>query len=117
MKYYLLSAMKPVGEPTAPASMVEINRRLSVFHDELREAGAWVFAGGLHRPDAATVLRPLGDEVEETEGPYAENKEFLGGICLLMAPDLDVALEWGRKAALATTMPVEVRPFLGQVDD
>lgn len=117
MKYYLLSAMKPVGEPSAQGTLVEINRRLSAFHDELREAGAWVFAGGLHRPDAATVLRPQGDEVEVTEGRYAENKEFLGGICLLMAPDLDVALEWGRKAALATTLPVEVRPFLGEVDD
>ncbi|WP_055527672.1 YciI family protein [Streptomyces graminilatus] len=117
MKYYLLSAMKSVGEPAVPESMVEINHRLSVFHDELREAGAWVFAGGLHRPDAATVLRPSGDDVEETEGPYAENKEFLGGICLLKAPDLDAALEWGHKAALATTLPIEVRPFLGSADD
>ena len=117
MKYYLLSAMKPVGEQSAPETMVEINRRLNDFHEELREAGAWVFAGGLHRPDAATVVRPLGDEVEVIEGPYAEHKEFLGGICLVMAPDLDAALEWGRRAALATTLPVEVRPFLGEVDD
>jgi hypothetical protein len=33
----------------------------------------------------------------------------------VQAPDLDAALEWGRKAAAATTLPIEVRPF--QDDD
>jgi hypothetical protein len=27
------------------------------------------------------------------------------------APDLEAALEWGRKTARALTLPVEVRPF------
>ena len=41
-------------------------------------------------------------------------RENLGGICLIKAPDLDAALEWGRKATLATTLPIEVRPFMGE---
>ncbi|MEU6666752.1 hypothetical protein [Streptomyces sp. NPDC046727] len=30
------------------------------------------------------------------------------------AADLDEALAWGRRAALATTLPIEVRPFVDQ---
>lgn len=116
MKYYLLSVVQPVGEPPAPEVLEEIGGKLDVFHRELREAGAWVFAGGLHGPESATVLRPRGEDVLVTDGPYAEGKEVLGGICLIKAPDLDAALAWGRKAALATTLPVEVRPFLGEAD-
>ena len=32
-----------------------------------------------------------------TDGPYAEGKEHIGGFMVVKAPDLDVALEWGRK--------------------
>jgi hypothetical protein len=30
---------------------------------------------------------------------------------VVQAPDLDAALEWGRRLARATTLPIEVRPF------
>ena len=29
-------------------------------------------------------------------------------------PHLDAALEWGRRLAQATTLPIEVRPFQGE---
>lgn len=116
MKQYLLSVMQPAGEPPEPAELAEITRKLEIFHQELHEAGAWVFAGGLHDPDTATVLRPKGDDVLVTDGPYVEAKEHLGGLCIVRAPDLDAALEWGRKAAQATTLPIEVRPFQGEAE-
>ncbi|MFG2132902.1 YciI family protein [Streptomyces sp. NPDC048751] len=115
MKYYLLSVVQPSeGEPPSAEGLAEISRNLETFHQELREAGAWVFAGGLHGPETATVLRPEGGDVLITDGPYAEGKEYLGGICLIKAPDLDAALRWGRRATWATTLPVEVRPFMGE---
>ncbi|MFF1629097.1 YciI family protein [Streptomyces sp. NPDC058272] len=117
MKHYLLSVMQPQGEPPAPEAMEEIMHNLDVFHTELRAAGAWVFAGGLHGPETATVLRATGADVLVTDGPYTESKEYLGGICLIKAPDLDAALAWGRKATLATTLPIEVRPFMGEAED
>ena len=46
-----------------------------------------------------------------TDGPYLETKEHSGGFWVLEAVDLDEALEWGRKAAVACRAPVEVRPF------
>ncbi|MFF3330527.1 YciI family protein [Streptomyces sp. NPDC002888] len=115
MKYYLLSVVQPSeGEPPSAEALAEIKRNLETFHQELREAGAWVFAAGLHGPETATVLRPGGGDVLITDGPYAEGKEYLGGICLIKAPDLDAALEWGRRATWATTLPIEVRPFMGE---
>jgi len=46
-----------------------------------------------------------------TDWPYLETKEHIGGFWVLEAVDLDEALEWGRKAAVACRAPVEVRPF------
>ncbi|MEE3921565.1 YciI family protein [Micromonospora sp. BRA006-A] len=49
-----------------------------------------------------------------TDGPFAEGKEYLGGVTIIRAADLDAALDWGRRYALATTLPIEVRPFQGE---
>jgi hypothetical protein len=46
-----------------------------------------------------------------TDGPFAEGKEFIGGLTIIEAPDLDAALAWARRSARATTLPIEVRPF------
>jgi len=49
-----------------------------------------------------------------TDGPFAEGKEHLGGFTIVRARDLDDALAWGRRIALATGLPIEVRPFQGE---
>jgi hypothetical protein len=46
-----------------------------------------------------------------TDGPYLETKEHVGGFTILKAANLDEALAWARKGALACRVPVEVRPF------
>ena len=111
MKTYLLSVIQPDG-PTPPRERLEeIMRDVSAVNEELRAAGAWVFSAGLHDPSTATVLKPRGDEVLMTDGPFAEGKEHIGGLSIIRAEDLDSALAWGRRLAVATTLPIEVRPF------
>lgn len=121
MKHYLLSIQQPDGDaPPDPEFLEPIMRDVEAFNQELKAAGAWVFAGGLellHHPSTATVLRPQGDELLVTDGPYAEGKEHVGGLSIVAAPDLDAALDWGRKLARATRLPVEVRPFQGEAED
>ncbi len=117
MKHYLLSIQQPDGGPASPELLEPIMRDLATFNQELKAAGAWVFAGGLHEPSTATVVRPQGDGFLMTDGPYVEGKEHVGGLSIVAAPDLDVALDWGRKLAGATTLPVEVRPFQGEPAD
>jgi len=116
MTQYLLSIYQPDGPVPEPDVLAAISRDLAAVNRELVDAGAWVFAGGLFPASTATVLRPAPDDVLMTDGPYVEGKEHLGGFTIVSAPDLDVALEWGRKLARATTLPVEVRPFQGEAD-
>jgi hypothetical protein len=111
MRQYLLSVYQPLGDPPAPQELERISRDVEALNDELKAAGAWVFAGGLHPPSTATVVRAQGGDVLVTDGPFVEGKEHLGGLCIIRAPDLDAALAWARKAAAATTLPIEVRPF------
>jgi hypothetical protein len=110
MQRYLLSVIQPDGDP--PAGLLEkVMPDVEAWTGELKAAGAWVFAAGLRPPSTATVLRPQGGEVLTTDGPFAEGKEHVGGFTIIAAADLDEALAWGRKAALATTLPIEVRPM------
>lgn len=87
--------------------------QVSAFNDELQQAGAWVFAAGLHPSSSATVVRSAAGQVSMTDGPYAETKEQMGGFWVIEAPDLDAALTWAGKAATASGEPVEVRPAQG----
>ncbi|WP_427129368.1 YciI family protein [Pseudarthrobacter sp. S9] len=111
MSQYLLSIYQPDGPAPAPEIFEPIMRDLEALNRELKAAGAWVFAAGLHPAESATVLRPQGGEVLITDGPFTEGKEHLGGFTVIEAEDLDAALGWARKLASATTLPVEVRPF------
>jgi hypothetical protein len=119
MKQYLLSMYQPEGDPPPPEVLEPIMRDLEALEGEMKAAGAWVFSGGLHAPSTATVLRVReGGEVLVTDGPYAEGKEHIGGFTIVRAPDLDAALEWARRYALAVALlPIEVRPFQGEAED
>jgi len=109
--HYLLAMYQPAGDPPPPEVLGPIVRDLEDLRQEMLAAGVWVFAGGLHDPDTATVLRYDGSEVLVTDGPYIEGKEHMGGFTILDVPDLDAALDWGRRYARAVPLPIEVRPF------
>ena len=112
MKQYLLAVHMVEGEPLpSEAEMQQTYQRVDVLNDEIRAAGAWVFAGGLHPPSLATVVRAQSGQVITTDGPFAETKEQLGGFWVIQAADLDAALEWAAKGSAACGGPVEVRPF------
>ena len=114
MTQYLLSVYQPAGGAPPPEVLEPVMRRVDELNREMKAAGVWVFAGGLYDPSTATVARVRDGDVLMTDGPFAEGKEILGGICIITAPDLDAALAWGAKLARATTLPIEVRPFQGQ---
>lgn len=113
MSQYLLSVWG-VEEDLAkvsPEDMTQMFEDVDKFNAEVQAAGAWVFAGGLHLSDTATVVRVEDGEVLTTDGPYAEAKEHMGGFWVIEANDLDEALAWAAKGTVACQSPVEVRPF------
>jgi hypothetical protein len=117
MTQYLLSVYQPEGTPPPPEVLEKIMQNVGAVREEMKTAGAWVFSGGLHAPSTATVLQLQGSEVLTTDGPFAEGKEYLGGFTIINAPDLDSALEWGRKLAQVLPLPIEVRPFVDEPGD
>jgi len=88
----------------------EIGRAMHALNTEMEAAGALFFAGGLYPPSHAKTLRaqPNG-KVLITDGPYTESKEHIGGLLILEAADMEAALEWARKGAIAGKGNVEVR--------
>jgi hypothetical protein len=112
MTQYMLAVHMVDGEEMPPED--EIQKQYAAtdeFNAELQASGAWVFAGGLHAADVATVVRAEGDKVVTTDGPFAESKEHLGGFWIVEAPDLDAALALAARGSAACGAPVEVRPF------
>ena len=114
MSQYLLSVHTVEGEarkkPT-PEEMQQFMERIDALEAEMRASGAFVFTGGLHGPDAATVVRVSDGDLVTTDGPFAESKEHIGGFYVINADDLDAALAWAGKVVDAINAPIEVRPF------
>ena len=112
MPQYVLNMVQPVGVIPPPEMLAPVMRELAALNEEMRAAGAWVFAAALHQPETSTVVRADGDEVLVTDGPYAEGKEFVGGFDLVQVDDLDGALHWAGRIARITGLPIEVRPVV-----
>ena len=112
MPQYVLNMVQPAGVVPPPEVLEPIMRDLAALNEEMKAAGAWVFAAALHQPETSTVVRADGDDVLVTDGPYAEAKEFVGGFDLIEADDLDGALAWAGRLALVVGLPIEVRPVV-----
>jgi len=123
MTQYLMSVYMVEGEELpSPEVMEQMYKDVDVFNSEIQASGNWVFAGGLHPANTATVVKvaepaqPWTDalgtgDVITTDGPFAETKEQLGGFWVIEAKDLDEALALAARATVACHAPVEVRPF------
>ncbi|TDE48023.1 hypothetical protein E1295_21880 [Nonomuraea mesophila] len=112
MKKYLLAVQFDESVPWPPEEMQAQMDRTEQVTAEMRQAGSWVFVGGLLGSHATTVVRPGSGTTTMTDGPFAETKEQLGGFWVIQCDDLDQALAWAGKCALACGSPIEVRPFV-----
>jgi hypothetical protein len=112
MKQYLLSVTMVEGAPArSDQDAHKAFEQVARLNDEMMSTGTWVFGGGLLPASSATVVRAKGNEIVVTDGPFTESKEHIGGFWVVVAADLDEALEWASKATRACGEPVEVRPF------
>lgn len=114
MTQYLLSTHSVEGQtrpPMTPEQMQTSFQEILGLEAEMKSAGAYLFGGGLHGVDTATVVRVTDGQVLTTDGPFAESKEHLAGIYIVEADDLDAALTWASRTAALIQKPIEVRPF------
>ena len=108
--------MVAVYHPDDYDPSVETEATIEAIHALNREmiaAGARKFACGISPVANAKTLRRQSDgKVLVTDGPYTETKEHIGGFWILEAADMDEALAWARKGAVACRAPGEVREIL-----
>jgi hypothetical protein len=108
--------MVAVYHPDDYDPSVETDATIEAIHALNRDmiaAGARKLACGLSPAGSAKSLRPQpGGKVLVTDGPYIESKEHIGGFWILEAADIDEALAWARKGAIACGASAEVRELL-----
>lgn len=115
MNQYLLATYMAEGatrsSPPTQDEMAAFMKRVSDVEQDMDDAGAFVFGGGLFGPDTATVVRYNNEETITTDGPFVEAKEHIAGFYVINAADLDEALDWASKVSTAIQKEIEVRPF------
>jgi hypothetical protein len=75
---------------------------------EARDAGVYVFGGGLNEDIAPLMVAANGTV---TSGTYPQTKEFNGGFCVLELPSREAAIEWAEKIAESCRCSQELREF------
>ena len=109
MAQYLISFND--GAMTFPdADLPDVAKAARAVVQEAKDAGVFVFAGGLGNPAEATVVAIDG---AITDGPNPETRDFIGGFTVVDVPTRDAALAWAAKIAVACRCAQEVRQFLG----
>jgi hypothetical protein len=112
MPQYLVANYLPdnFDPSTVTEAMIE---EIHALNRELIASGARKFACGIAPvANAKTVRKQADGKVLITDGPYTETKEHMGGFWILEAADMNEALAWAKKAALACDVPGEVRELL-----
>ena len=87
MTQYLLSVHSGPDDYARPLEeMQPAFEAVDRFNQKARDAGVWVFAGGLQPGDTATVVDGTGAEPIRTDGPYLEMAQRFGAKWILPKP-------------------------------
>lgn len=75
---------------------------------EAKDAGVWVFGGGINESVPPVMVRADGTV---TEGTYPQTKQIEGSYSVLELLSYEAALTWAAKFAAACRCAQEVRAF------
>ena len=112
MPHYLVCNYLPdnFDPSTVTEAMIE---EIHALNRDMIAAGVRKFACGISPARNAKTLRRQPDgKLLVTDGPYTETKEHMGGFWILEAANMDEAITWATKAAIACDVAGEVRELL-----
>lgn len=115
-QYFLTMPHDTATEPTMesmqefdPAEFAEVIAAVDEFNTALKDAGAWLFAGGLNPPSTAKTVDVTSGEPRVLDEPFVEADSYVGGFWVIEAPDETAAVEWASKIAVVLKSRIEVR--------
>lgn len=104
---YLVSF--PASAMNVPATeMAAVSEASHSLIREAKEAGVYVFGGGINAEVAPLMVAANGAVTTET---YPQTREFDGGFCVLELPSREAAIKWAAKIAHACRCSQELREF------
>lgn len=113
MKYmFLIYGEESNESQMTPAAREAMMADYFAFTREVSDQGILVAGDELKPTSTATTLRPRGNQLATTDGPFAETKEQLGGFYILECQDMDEAVGWAAKIPGAKHGSIEVRPIV-----
>jgi hypothetical protein len=104
---YLISFPAPAMD-IPQEQLHEVGNAARVVIREAKDAGVYVFGGGINEDVAPLMVAADGTVTNET---YAQTRELNGGFCVLELPSRDAAIEWAAKIARACRCAQELREF------
>jgi len=108
MTRYLISFDDGAMDHIPAADLPAVGEAAHAVQQELVDAGAWVFCGGLERQKASVVA---ADRMV-TDGPYPEVKEVIGGLTIIDVASREEALAWAAKIAAGCRCAQDVREIM-----
>ena len=108
MTKYLISFPSAAMQLTE-ADFVKAGEDSRAVVREAKEAGVWVFGGGIAEDVPAVTVAQDGTVSNET---HPETRIVNGGFTVLEVADRETALDWARRIAVGCHTPQEVREFM-----
>lgn len=97
--------------PQPEENRAQMAREFPAYQQEIGPRGVKLLGRPLDIDEQSVTVRVRDGETLVADGPFAETKEFVGGLDLLDCADLDEAIEVEGKSPVATFLPFEIRPF------
>ncbi|MGH2836234.1 MAG: YciI family protein [Solirubrobacteraceae bacterium] len=108
MNYLMLICTDGVSTPEIATAMREHTSR---WVDEMDARGVRLLGNGLLGPESAKTVRVRDGRTLVSDGPFTETKEFIGGLDIIEAENLDEAIEIAAKHPVSWYFSIELRPF------
>ena len=101
-KGYGSAAPGTMPDPKAVAAMMKYN-------ESLQQAGVLLALDGLHPPAMGARVSFPGGRPTVIDGPFAEEKEVLGGYWMIQVKSKEEAIEWARRCPASENEVIEIR--------
>ena len=115
MKFMCLVYFEPGAfDGVSEAEMTKLTDATIIEDIEMRRNGQLLLGQPLQGPETAVTVRGGKRGSGQTDGPFLETKEWLGGFTLIEAKDMAEAIALTKDSALMKYASVEIRPTLEQ---